>query len=78
MTNGFKSIVKVTQYLIVVLVVGVTPPAVHAGDDVNETRRIARAGTVRIHSVRGDIKIVGWDRAAARVVGEMDDLAERL
>ena len=49
-----------------------------AGENVSETRRVDPAGTVRIHSIRGEIRIVGWDRPAARVEGEIDDLAERL
>jgi DUF4097 and DUF4098 domain-containing protein YvlB len=51
---------------------------VWAGDDVNMTKTVDPAGIIRIHNVRGDIEIRGWERSEVHVEGELDDLAEGL
>jgi DUF4097 and DUF4098 domain-containing protein YvlB len=49
-----------------------------AGDSVNETLSAESDGVVEIHNVRGDIKIIGWDKDEVSLSGELDDLTENL
>jgi hypothetical protein len=49
-----------------------------AGEKVDEVRAVPAEGVIHVHCIRGEVKIVGWDRAEAQVTGELDDLATSL
>ena len=49
-----------------------------AGDKVNETIKASADGVVEIHNIRGDIKIIGWDKNEVKLTGELDDLTKEL
>jgi DUF4097 and DUF4098 domain-containing protein YvlB len=53
-------------------------PLAWAGEDVDRSLAVDPEGMVEIFNPRGEIEVYGWDRAEVRVVGELDDLAERL
>ena len=69
---------KVLRSTICLLLCTAAIGTVQAGQNVDETRAAEPSGIVRIHCTRGDLKIVGWDRAEIQVDGELDDLADRL
>ena len=50
----------------------------HADEKVDEWRTVSATGSIRVDCVRGDLNILGWDRAEIHVAGSLDDLAERL
>lgn len=54
------------------------PGHVSADEEVDELRAIDAAGIVHVHCVRGELKVIGWDRPEARVSGRLDDLARDL
>jgi len=47
-----------------------------AGEKVDKTLSAKTDGVVEIHNVRGDIKIIGWDKNEVNITGELDDLKE--
>ncbi len=47
-----------------------------AGDKVDSTLDTSPDGVVEIQNIRGEIKVVGWDKNEVRVSGELDDLTE--
>jgi DUF4097 and DUF4098 domain-containing protein YvlB len=49
-----------------------------AGDKVNKTIAANADGVVEIHNIRGDIKIIGWDKNEVKLTGELDDLKKEL
>ena len=51
---------------------------VYASESVNKSLSAKADGVVEIHNVRGDIKIIGWDKNKVEIKGELDDLAEEL
>ena len=69
---------KVLRATICLLLCSTAAITAYAGQDVDEISGAEPAGTVRIHCTRGDLKVVGWDRAEVQVEGELDDLADRL
>lgn len=52
--------------------------SIQAGEDIDLVKSAALNGLVKIDSVRGDVRIVGWDKAQISIVGELDDLAKEL
>ncbi len=54
------------------------PALTFADQEVSERLTVAPEQPVRLHCTRGDIAVVGWDRAEVLVEGSIDDLAERL
>ena len=49
-----------------------------AGDKVNKTLPASADGVVEVHNIRGDIKIIGWDKNEVKLTGELDDLMKEL
>jgi DUF4097 and DUF4098 domain-containing protein YvlB len=60
------------------LLCSIAGSAAYAGEDVDENHSASATGNVRIHSTRGELKVIAWDRAEVQVSGELDDLAEGL
>jgi len=54
------------------------PSIIFAGEKVDETLTADVEGVVEIHNVRGKIRVVGWDDNQVQILGELDDLAEKL
>ncbi|MFT6408353.1 MAG: hypothetical protein ACJAQ6_001771 [Arenicella sp.] len=52
--------------------------SLYAGDVVELTKSAAPNGLVKIDNVRGDVRIVGWDKDQISIVGELDALAKKL
>lgn len=50
--------------------------SVFAGDKIDEVLDISATGQISIESMRGEVEIVGWDKAQMTVVGELDDKAQ--
>lgn len=69
---------KLLRSTICLLFCSAAATVAYAGQEVDEIRGVVPSGIVRIHCTRGDLKIVGWDRAEVHVEGELDDLADRL
>ena len=49
-----------------------------AGDKVNKTIAASADGVVEVHNIRGEIKIIGWDKNEVKLTGELDDLKKEL
>jgi len=47
-----------------------------AGEEIDETKAAAADGLVEIVNPRGEVTVVGWDKAEVSVSGELDDLTE--
>jgi len=54
------------------------PGTLLAGEFVEKSLSAQPNGIVEIHNVRGDIKVLGWDKQEVEIRGELDDLAEEL
>jgi DUF4097 and DUF4098 domain-containing protein YvlB len=46
-----------------------------AGDKIDEVLDVSATGQVSIENMRGDVKIMGWDKSQVSVSGELDDKA---
>lgn len=50
--------------------------SVWAGELIDKTIDLSKAGTVKVENLRGDIQIFGWEKNQVKVSGELDDLTE--
>lgn len=57
------------------MVLLLTSIGLQAGEKIDEVREVSAAGQVNIESMRGVVKIVGWDKNQVSVSGELDDKA---
>lgn len=62
--------------LVLALTSVIAASVVVAGELVDKELAAKEEGRVQIRNTRGEVKIIGWDKASVRVVGELDDLAE--
>lgn len=46
-----------------------------ASDKINEVLDVPNTGQVNIQSMRGTVKVIGWDKAQVSVTGELDEKA---
>ena len=53
------------------------PALLQAGDEIEESKPADPNGIVSIKNVRGDLEILGWDKAEIKVEGELDDLTKK-
>jgi DUF4097 and DUF4098 domain-containing protein YvlB len=48
-----------------------------AGDEIDESKSVDPDGIVTIKNVRGDIKILGWNKPEIKIEGELDDMTKK-
>ena len=66
----------IKKLLLVVLILSANLS--YAGDDVDLIRDVASDGLIRVKNIRGEVRIIGWNKNKVSIVGELDDLAEGL
>lgn len=49
-----------------------------AGEKVDQSLAVPNDAVIQIENTRGKVAIAGWDKSEVEVVGELDDLAEKL
>jgi DUF4097 and DUF4098 domain-containing protein YvlB len=64
-------------HIVSALIVGalsITLPfiAIADGDPVDETKDVSDTGHVSVNVVRGEVRFVGWDKSAVKVIGTLD------
>ena len=64
---------NIQRILAIILLVSLSSSAQAKGESVDETIDAKADGFVEIHVVRGEVDIRGWDKAAVRVVGTLDE-----
>ena len=76
-SNVKQPITRILYSLVACLLLGVLVDSASANDEIDEIRAASSGGLVKIEVIRGSVRITGWDRDEIRVVGVVDDLAEK-
>ena len=70
-------LMMIQRLAVFVLATGVALSATADGEYVDETVDVSPDGLVSINIVRGEVEIRGWDKAAVRVKGTLDEKTEK-